>query len=100
KGEDDWRMVEPAKSGANGSKANDLLYALRGLGWREIGAPAGPAAVLWGVAAPSLEVALFRGDGGEIATLLVGKRDGDVTYVRAKAQPAIYSVDSRLLGPP
>jgi len=100
KGEDDWRMVEPAKGGANGSKVNDLLYALRGLRWKDIVAPEGQDAGRWGVDAPSLEVALFRGDGGEIATVLVGKRDGDVTYVRTKAQPAIYSVDSRLLGPP
>jgi len=100
KGEDDWRMVEPAKGGANGSKVNDLLYALRGLRWKDIVAPEGQDAGRWGVDAPSLEVALFRGDGGEIATLLVGKRDGEVTYVRTKTQPAIYSVDSRLLGPP
>ena len=100
KGEDDWRMVEPAKGTANGSKVNDLLYALRGLRWKDIVAPEGQDAAKWGVDAPTLEVALFRGDGGEIATVLVGKRDGDVTYVRTKAQPAIYGVDSRLLGPP
>jgi len=100
KGEDDWRMVEPAKGGANGNKVNDLLYALRGLRWKDIVAPEGQDAGRWGVDAPSLEVALFRGDGGEIATVLVGKREGDLTYVRTKAQPAIYSVESRLLGPP
>jgi len=46
-----------------------------------------------------MEIALFRGDGGEIATVIVGKREGELTYVRTKAQPAIYSVESRLLGP-
>jgi hypothetical protein len=100
KGEDDWRMVEPAKGAANGNKVNDLLYALRGLRWKDIVAPEGQDAGRWGVDAPTLEVALFRGDGGEIATLLVGKHEGDVTYVRTKAQPTVYGVDSRLLGPP
>ena len=99
KGEDDWRMVEPAKGGANGSKVNDLLYALRGLRWKDIVAPEGKEAARWGVDAPTMEIALFRGDGGEIATVLVGKREGDLTYVRTKAQPAVYSVESRLLGP-
>ena len=99
KGDDDWRMVEPAKSGANANKVNDLLYALRGLRWKEIVAPAGQDAARFGVDAPTLEVALFKGDGGEIATVIVGKREGEIAYVRTKAQPAIYSVESRLLGP-
>ena len=100
KGEDDWRMVEPSKSGANAGKVNDLLYALRGLRWKDIVAPAGQDPARFGLDAPTLEVALFRGDGGEIATVQIGKREGDLAYVRTKAQPAIYSVDSRLLGPP
>jgi len=100
KGEDDWRMVEPAKDGANGAKVNDLLYSLRGLRWKDIVAPAGQDPARFGVDAPTLEVALFKGDGKEIATVIVGKREGDVAYVRIKAQPAIYSVESRLLGPP
>ena len=100
KGEDDWRMVEPSKSGANAGKVNDLLYALRGLRWKDIVAPAGQDPARFGMDAPTLEVALFRGDGGEIATVQIGKREGDLAYVRTKAQPAIFSVDSRLLGPP
>jgi hypothetical protein len=99
KGEDDWRMVEPAKGGANAAKVNDLIYSLRGLRWKEIVAPSGQDAARFGVDAPTLEVALFKGDGGEIATVIVGKREGDLAYVRTKAQPAIYSVESRLLGP-
>jgi hypothetical protein len=92
--------VEPAKSGANAGKVNDLLYALRGLRWKDIVAPAGQDAARFGLDAPTLEVALFKGDGAEIATVIVGKREGEVAYVRTKAQPAIYSVDGRLLGPP
>jgi hypothetical protein len=99
KGEDDWRMLEPTKGGANANKVNDLLYGLRGLRWKEIVAPAGQDAARFGVDAPTLEVALFKGDGGEIATVIVGKREGELAYVRTKAQPAIYSVEGRLLGP-
>ena len=99
KGENEWRLVEPTKGAANGSKVDDLLYALRALRWKDVVAPEGQDAARWGVDAPTMEVALFRGDGGEIATVLVGKREGDLAYVRTKAQPAVYSVEGRLLGP-
>jgi hypothetical protein len=29
----------------------------------------------------------------------VGKREGELAYVRTKAQPAVYSIESRTLGP-
>jgi hypothetical protein len=99
KGEDDWRLMEPTKGAANATKVTDLLYTLRALRWKDVVAPEGQDAARWGVDAPTLEIALFRGDGGEIATVVVGKREGDLAYVRTKAQPAIYSVESRVLGP-
>jgi hypothetical protein len=98
-GDTAWRTLEPAKGGANSPKVEDLLYTLRSLRWKDIVAPDGQDASRYGLDAPSLEVALFRGDGGEIATVQVGKREGEVAYVRAKSQPAVYSVESRALGP-
>jgi hypothetical protein len=98
-GDTDWRVIEPAKGSANGSKVDDLLYTLRALRWKDIVAPEGQDPTRYGMDSPSLEVALFRGDGGEIATIQVGKREGDLAYVRTKAQPAVYSVESRTLGP-
>jgi hypothetical protein len=94
-----WRTLEPAKGAANSPKVEDLLYTLRSLRWKDIVAPEGQEPARYGLDAPSLEVALFRGDGGEIASVQVGKREGDVAYVRAKSQPAVYSVESRALGP-
>ena len=38
-GETEWRVVEPAKGAANTQKVDDLLYALRGLRFKEIAAP-------------------------------------------------------------
>jgi hypothetical protein len=100
KSDTEWRMLEPTKGGASGSKVDDLLYTLRALRWKEIVAADGKDPARFGLDAPTLEIALFRGDGGEIVTLLVGKREGDVAYVRTKSQPAVYSVDGRALGPP
>jgi hypothetical protein len=98
-GDTEWRVIEPAKGPANGSKVDDLLYTLRALRWKDVVAPEGQESGRYGMDSPSLEVALFRGDGGEIATIQVGKREGDLAYVRTKAQPAVYSVESRTLGP-
>jgi uncharacterized protein DUF4340 len=98
-GETEWRVVEPAKGAANTQKVDDLLYALRGLRFKEIAAPEGQEPARYGLDAPSLEVTMFKGDGGEIATVQVGKREGDLAYVRTAAQPAVYSVESRTLGP-
>jgi hypothetical protein len=94
-----WRMLEPTKGTANAPKVDDLLYTFRSLRWKDIVAPDGQDASKYGLDTPSLEVVLFRADGGEIATVQVGKRDGDLAYVRAKSQPAVYSVESRVLGP-
>jgi hypothetical protein len=98
-GDTAWRMLEPTKGNANTPKVDDLLYTLRSLRWKEIVAADGQDAARYGLDAPSLEVALFRADGGELATLQVGKREGEIAYVRAKSQPAVYSVDGRTLGP-
>jgi hypothetical protein len=99
KGDTEWRVLEPAKGAANAQKVDDLVYMLRGLRWKDIVAPEGQEPARYGLDAPSLEVALFRGDGGEIATVQVGKREGELAYVRTKAQPAVYSVEIRTLGP-
>jgi Domain of unknown function (DUF4340) len=99
KSDTEWRTLEPAKGTANGQKVDDLLYTLRSLRWKDIVAPDGQDAARYGVETPTLEVALFRGDGGEIATVVVGRREGEIAYVRTKAQPTIYSVESRALGP-
>ena len=98
-GDTDWRVLEPAKGAANGSKVDDLLFSLRALRWKEVVSPEGEEPARYGLDAPTLEVGLFREDGGEIATVQVGKRDDTLAYVRTKARPAVYSVESRMLGP-
>jgi hypothetical protein len=99
KSDTEWRVVEPAKSAAHGSKVEDLLFTLRGLRWKAVVAADGQEPARYGLDAPTLEVALFKGDGAEIATVQVGKQDGALAYVRTKAQPTVFSVESRTLGP-
>jgi hypothetical protein len=99
-GDNDWKMLEPSKGAAQSAKAIDVLYMVRALKWKDIVAPDGEDPARYGLDAPSMEVALFRADGSEIATLLVGKREGDRAFVKTKATPAIYAVESRTLGNP
>jgi len=76
-----------------------VLYSVRALRWKDIVSPAGEDAAKYGLDAPSMEVVLLKADGGELARLTVGKRDGERAYVRTGGSPAIYAIDARTLGP-
>jgi hypothetical protein len=97
-GESAWRVLEPKRGGAKSEKVTSLVLGLRSLRWKEVVSPRGDDAARYGFDRPELEVSLYKGDGAEIATLLVGTQEGAVTYVRLKATPAIYAVESQLLG--
>lgn len=98
-GDADWKLVEPTKGAARAPRVEDVLYSLRALRWKDIVSAGGEDAARYGLDAPSMEVVLLKGDGGELARLTVGKRDGDRAYVRTGASPAIYAIDPRALGP-
>jgi hypothetical protein len=95
---DDWKVLEPSRGPAKSLKVSDLLLALRSLRWKEIASPKGDDAARYGLDHPEMEVSVYKADGGELGTLLVGKRDGALTYVRLKSGPAIYAVEDKLLG--
>lgn len=97
-GETGWRMVEPAKGAARAGRADDLLYAVRALKWKDVIAPGGEEPSRFGLDQPELEITLARADGSEIGTLVVGKKEGERLFVRTKASPAVYAVDARALG--
>ena len=96
KGDSDWRLVEPTKGAAKSTKVDDLLFSLRALKWQEIVGPAGDAGK-YGLDAPTYEVVLFRKDGGELATLQVGRKDAERVFLRTKGS-AVYAVDPKQLG--
>jgi hypothetical protein len=98
-GDTDWRMVEPVKGAAKGARVDDIVYGLRALRWKEIVAPGGEDPAKYGLDAPSMEVVLLKGDGGELARLVVGRREAGRAYVRTGTGPAIYAVDPGTLGP-
>lgn len=97
KGDSDWQLVEPKRGATKERKVSDLVYALKGLRWKEIVSPKGDDAPRFGLDKPDLEVTLFKADGGEIGSLLVGKTEGALTYVKLKSAPAVYTVESKQL---
>ena len=96
-GERAWKMLEPSRGSAKSDKVENLVLGLKSLRWKEIVSPKGDDASRYGLDRPELEVSFYKGDGAEVTTLLVGKQDGAVTYVRVKTAPTIYAVDSQLL---
>jgi hypothetical protein len=98
KGDADWQVVEPARGATKERKVADLLLGLKALRWKEIASPKGDDAPRFGLDKPDLEVTLFKADGSEIASLLVGKTEGPVTYVKLKSAPAVYAVDAKQAG--
>jgi Domain of unknown function (DUF4340) len=93
-GDSDWKMVEPAKGKTKEARVTTALLALKALKWKEIASKGGDDAK-WGLDKPELEVSLFKADGVEVATLLVGRSEGAITYVKLRAGPAIYAVSTK-----
>jgi hypothetical protein len=93
-GETDWKQVEPARGATKDGRVANVLLALKSLKWKEIASKGGDDAK-FGLDKPELEVSVFKADGAEVGTLLVGKIDGAVTYVKVKAEPGIFTVSSK-----
>jgi hypothetical protein len=93
-GETDWKQVEPARGPTKDGRVANVLLALKSLKWKEIASKGGDEAK-FGLDRPELEVSVFKADGTEVGTLLVGKTDGAVTYVKVKAEPGIFAVSSK-----
>jgi hypothetical protein len=96
-GRSEWKVVEPARGAADSTRVSDLLLTLKALRWKAIVSEKGDDAARFGLDRPELEVTLLKKDGAEIAGLLVGRQEQGLTYVRLKASPTIYSVESRVL---
>jgi hypothetical protein len=97
-GDSEWRIVEGGRGVAKSANVENLLYTLRALKWKEVVTPGGQDLARYGLDAPTFEVTLEREGGAEIATVRVGRREGDHAYVKLSALPAIYSVDAKAIG--
>ncbi len=96
-GDTDWKLVEPTKGAAKSTKVEDVLYMLRALKWDEIVAPKADTPAKWGLDAPGLEITLFKADGKEWGTMVIGKREGERYFARTGDSP-VYAISARQLG--
>jgi hypothetical protein len=94
RGDADWRVLEPGKGSARTGRVDDVLYGVRALKWKTLVAPKADDVAKYGLDKPA-EVTLFRTDGTEIATVLLGKREGDTLYVKLKSAPTVYAIDAK-----
>jgi hypothetical protein len=92
---EEWKVVEPVRASTREGRVAAMLLALRALKWKEIAAKGPEDAAKWGLDKPEVELTLFKDGGAELATLLVGRTDGAVTYVKLRAEPGIYAVSSK-----
>lgn len=97
-GDNEWKVVEPSKGNAKEAKVTDLILAVKSLRWKDIVSPKGDDAARYGLDRPELEVSLSKAGDAELGTLLVGRREGDLAYVRLKNSPTIYAVEDKLVG--
>lgn len=93
----EWKIVDGAKGSAKSPKVDDVLFALRGLRWKELMAPGAEEPARYGLDTPAAEIGLYRADGTEIATVVLGKQDGDRRYLKLKSAPTVYSIDAKAL---
>ncbi len=98
RGETDWRVTEPKAGKARENKVTDFLYNLRVLRWKELVSPKGEDAARYGLDKPSFEVTLYKADGKELGSLVVGRKDADKVYVRAGGSPTVFALDPKQLG--
>ena len=97
KSESEWTLLEPKRGATKEGRVTDILLTVKALRWKEIVSPKGDDAARFGLDKPQAELTLFKTDGSELGGLIVGREEGGVTYVRLKASPVIYSVESRLV---
>ena len=97
RGEDSWRVVEGGKGAAKELKVTGLLLALRALRWKDIAAPDASQGQKFGLDKPEVEVTVLKGDGTEMAKLVIGRSEDKAAYVQSKSVPGVYVVDPTTL---
>jgi hypothetical protein len=97
-GEMDWQLSAPKKGKARGSRLSELVWTLRNLKWKTLVAEQGWDPARYGLDAAATIVTLAGKDGRTVATLALGRREGDLTYVRIPGQPALYAIETKSLG--
>jgi hypothetical protein len=95
KDHDVWKFTKPADAPADGDAINALLSAVANAKTSAIVSETVDSLAKYGLASPAISFSAADAKGG-IATLLVGKKEGDEYFARDAARPTIFRINQDL----
>ena len=95
KDHDVWKFTKPADAPADGDAINALLSAVANAKTSAIVSETADSLAKYGLATPTISFSAADAKGG-IATLLVGKKEGDEYIARDAARPTIFRINQDL----
>jgi hypothetical protein len=95
KDHDVWKFTKPAGTPGDGDAINALLSAVANAKTSTIVSETPENLPKYGLASPPISFSVADAK-GEIATLLVGKKEGDEYFARDAARPTIFSINQGL----
>jgi hypothetical protein len=95
KDHDVWKFTKPADAPADGDAINALLSAVANAKTNAIVNETADSLPKYGLSSPAISFSVADAKGG-IATLLVGKKEGDEYFARDAARPTIFRINQDL----
>jgi hypothetical protein len=95
KDHDVWKFTKPADAPADGDAINALLSAVANAKTSAIVSETADSLAKYGLASPAISFSAADAKGG-IATLLVGKKEGDEYFARDAARPTVFRINQDL----
>jgi hypothetical protein len=95
KDHDVWKFTKPAHAPADGDAINALLSAVANAKTSAIVSETADSLAKYGLASPAISFSAADAKGA-IATLLVGKQEGDEYFARDAARPTIFRINQDL----
>lgn len=92
-----WQLRKPREARARYAVVSDLLNEARNLKWEKVITTTPADLDRYGLAPPAITLTLAQENGKPIGTVLFGKTEGDLVYVKANDRPEIYAVRATFL---
>ena len=87
-----WHITAPTSAEADGLALQNIVSALAFVRFREVVSEQARDGARYGLVPPEREIVLRKHDGTAIATVRVGRREGDRRYAALGGGPRIYAV--------
>lgn len=92
-----WQLKKPREGKTKYAAVADLLNDIKNLKWEKVVGREPTDLSRYGLEKPAATVTLTKTDGKPLGTLLLGKTEGDLLYVKTQDHPDIYAVPSTFL---